>query len=324
MKHKIVLTVLTLFIMTLVVVLSFKSLVVKSDDEAITKEVEQGVEYLMSLNSQDTQEIENNIRSLRKERPEPEKKSDDEKPNDDEKKEAEPESSKEPEREPEPEPEPKYEPPTPTPDSMTGNNQGCYIPYSIDSEKLKATLKKLDDGDISITKVFENTLFVGDSITAGIGGYGYADNCYAEVGASLSRYMDSGMMNAIVSFNPEYLVLHFGLNEISLYDYHLDAFIDNYTDCLIELKSRLPQTKIIVMSLTPVTQTAIDEQERMVRIDDYNVRIKNMCVGLGVGYEDDADRFKANGDCYSRDGIHFSSSLYGEWLRDFIEQMGVY
>lgn len=205
------------------------------------------------------------------------------------------------------------------------NNAACYVPYYVDKNSAAAAVAQLDNGTLSVKELFSNSLFVGDSITSGFSDYKIvnSNNVIASVGARMSVHLPENM-ETIVQYNPDILILHYGLNEMGVEQYHLDNFINKYKECLISLKSRLPYTKIIVLGLTPVLDIAIQAQGRFVRIPAYNDAMRQMCIEIGVGYEENAPLFNANPDMYGKDGIHIKSTMYKLWIRQIVEEMGLY
>ncbi len=205
------------------------------------------------------------------------------------------------------------------------SNLECYVPYYVDSDKASQAADNVANGSLSLKEIFDNTLFVGDSVITGFSDFQLVNqgNVIAEVGVALSNHLKANIPT-IVNYNPEYLIIRYGLNEMDLDDGVLDAFITRYTDCIKTLQASLPYTKIIIVGLSPVKQVAVDKQPRLGRVSAYNTKIRKMCVELGVGYEEDSALFIAHPELYGVDGIHFQKSLYLLWMNDFIREMGIY
>ncbi len=206
-----------------------------------------------------------------------------------------------------------------------GSNQACYVPYVVDEKIAEEVVDKLSDGKLTTKELFKNTLFVGDSIMTGFSDFQLANqgNVIATVGSSLDPHLEENI-DKIVKYNPEYLILHYGLNEMGEKEYHLDSFIDEYTKCLSELQEKLPGTKIIVVALMPVKSEAVESQPRLAHVAEYNERMRAMCVELGVAYSEDSQFFADNGDLYSNDGIHVQKKLYIMWINYLVKEMGIY
>lgn len=210
-------------------------------------------------------------------------------------------------------------------EGFVGSNQPSYNPYGSDRDRADKLAEQLADGELSWKELFKNTLFVGDSIMVGFSDYKIANpgNVIADVGSMLNPHLDQNMQK-IIDYNPEVLFLHYGLNEMGVEDYHLEKFIENFRADLKELKGKLPDTKIVVVSLWPVKDQAIEDQARLARIPAYNEEIRRLCVELGVAYDERAELFASNPDFYHKDGIHADSRMYRMWMNDLIKEMGLY
>ena len=206
-----------------------------------------------------------------------------------------------------------------------GSNQASYIPYTVDDKKAGSTVDMLEDGTLSTKELFKDTLFVGDSIMTGFSDFQLANkgNVIAEVGSSLKPHLETNL-DKIINYNPKYLVLHYGLNEMGIEDYYLDSFIEEYTKCLEELKKKLPATKIIVVGCMPVKESAVENQPRLGRVEAYNKRMREMCVKLGVAYNEDSQFFVDNAELYTKDGIHVQKKVYIMWINYLVKEMGIY
>ncbi len=335
-KTKIILIVLV--ILSLIVFITLFVLTMKLGKETDTSK---GEEYISSMEAQNAQDIEQSLKQTegQKETTGTQSTSEENTPEADTKPQVtEPtttegtETPTEPVTQPstehvtEPVTEPSTEPPTqPSANEFHSNNPVCYVPYYVDKDKAAAAVVQLDNGTLSVKELFSNSLFVGDSITSGFSDYKIvnSNNVIASVGASMAAHLPNNI-DTIVQYNPDILILHYGLNEMGMEQYHLDRFITKYKECLVTLKSRLPYTRIIVLGLTPVLDNAIQAQGRFVRIPAYNAAMRQMCVEVGVGYEENAPLFNAHQDMYGKDGIHIKSTMYKLWIRQIVEEMGLY
>lgn len=198
-------------------------------------------------------------------------------------------------------------------------------PYAIDTALLQASMSKLDSGSLSYKTLYADSLFVGDSITSGFDVYGIVNssNVIAYVGANMNTHLTSNL-DTIVQYNPKFLFVHYGLNEMNPSDAGVNSFITKYKENLQYLKSKLPYTKIIVLSLAPVSEGAIQKQNRFTWIGTYNDRMREMCKELGIGFHQNDAFFNERMNLYGKDGIHFSAELYRQWIRLITEEMGLY
>ncbi len=190
-------------------------------------------------------------------------------------------------------------------------------------KQIQETLNKLESGEISLRQIFSDTFFAGDSLMNGLEIYGILNpDCLAtQVSASLSHLSEN--LKKIVSANPSNLILHYGINMISTQKSQLESFIYSYSGLINQLKSELPQTRIIISGIFPVdTSSATDERFKM--IAEYNKALKKMCEDLGVEFMDSTKAFEGNSDYYASDGIHVSSGFYTDvWLPFIVESKGI-
>lgn len=206
-----------------------------------------------------------------------------------------------------------------------GSNLDCYVPWRFNSDKAEQAADGVL-GDESLTKeVFSDTLFVGDSIMTGFRDFKLADegNVIASVGAFLKPHLYDNM-DAIISYAPKYLVLHYGLNEMDPDDFVTDAFIGRYRECIEKIKESVPGIRIIVCGLMPVQEKAVENNQRFGYAEKYNKKLREMCVELGVGYNEDSELFVSHPELYTGDGIHVQRKLYVMWIDRLIREMGIY
>ena len=189
--------------------------------------------------------------------------------------------------------------------------------------KVESILNSLEKGSTTYRKVFKNVYIVGDSLMDGLEAYGIlnTNNLITQVSASL--YHLSGNVKKIVRMNPPVLILHYGVNMISSEQRHLSNYINMYTDIISQLKSALPDTRIIISGIFPVDRD-IAKAKRFGMIGEYNKNLKDMCQKLDVEYMDSSSVLKAHPECYGSDGIHLSKAFYEKyWLRFIIKEMGI-
>lgn len=231
-------------------------------------------------------------------------------------------------------PEPSTEAPQPsteTPEPPVVQGQS-YVPYEIDQAKVQATLAQLNAYDVwsneyinLVKALYQDALFVGDSITSGFSLYKIVNenNVIAEVGGTVYNHLPNNL-EKIIQYNPKILFLHYGLNEMSPSQEGMKSVLDTYAGHIQYLKDHLPNTRIIVLALGPVTDAAIERQSRFTWIGAYNDYMKTLCQGMGVGFYQDDAFFYGRLNLYNKDGIHIQPQLYREWIKDITEEMGIY
>ena len=220
------------------------------------------------------------------------------------------------------------EPTTPAPapggDVIVVSGQSV-IPYTIDKAMVADTMAQIDAGTLTYKSLYANSLFVGDSITSGFDVYSIVNssNVIAVVGANMNTHLTENLAT-IVQYNPEYLFVHYGLNEMNPSEAGANAFVAKYKENLTYLKQNLPYTKIIVLALSPVGNAAIEKQNRFTWIPTYNDKVRAMCQEIGVGFHQNDAFFNERMHLYGKDGIHYQPELYRQWIRLITEEMGIY
>jgi len=188
-------------------------------------------------------------------------------------------------------------------------------------------------------KVPENrlTVFAGDSITTGLGTYGFLDQIgiggrkevVADIGLNTTtfrtRRVFSGRsgMEQVIAYKPYRVYMMLGMNEI-----HYRSVADviaGYREIVKGIRAGSPDTDIVLLAVSPVTNSKRQASSGFAQIPEFNRQLKELAKSMGVGYHDYTDILKdSSGWLDSRyaagDGIHWTASAY----RLFAEHMTQY
>lgn len=183
----------------------------------------------------------------------------------------------------------------------------------------------------------DTCLFIGDSLTSGLSSYRIvpADRVVSAIGArpdtietidmqtvSMEKVVNVKVMDKIKEAKPENVYILLGSNGVSWLDN--DVMIQWYESFIGKIKYELPDSKIYVISLTPVgtmKENMTDTEHGKIlnsQIDSFNEKLLEMADRSGVYYVDVNSELKGpNGklpdDCTS-DGMHFNSDTYRKFL----------
>jgi lysophospholipase L1-like esterase len=173
---------------------------------------------------------------------------------------------------------------------------------------------------------FDDAVFVGDSITAGIGMYKdiitpvlAANNSLTTLSAVNSRQLIGGknqkVSEAVAAADPEKIYVLLGGNDLTWMS--KSTYIDYYGQLIDILKNF--DAKIYVQSIFPVT--ASYENSRSItneKIDDFNAALKSLCESKGVTYLNVASALKgSDGKLPSSggtSGYNISRASYNIWF----------
>lgn len=185
------------------------------------------------------------------------------------------------------------------------------------------TADKKEDWDY-----FDDTVFVGDSISYGIASYGYStfDHVFAKVGLSqhsaltskcvyTSRTSSMTIADALEKAKPGKVILTIGINII--YSYKSDAFYDDYRKLVEKIQKATPKSKIIIQSILPVTQRWANSNgkpnchQAIIYANQKLFEIaKEMDCYFLHSFEDLCDENGFMISEYSSDGLHLSRKGY--------------
>jgi lysophospholipase L1-like esterase len=159
--------------------------------------------------------------------------------------------------------------------------------------------------------IFKSSVFLGDSITDGLHDIDILDeeNIVSGIGKSIGDAQKN--IEQVVNQKPKNIFILLGLCNLSETK---EAAITQYSQLIQKIKEKLPDTKINILSITPVTPERTQKEERYKNINDFNEGFKVLAKKEQVNFIDLSPIFKDNPDLYVKDGIHFKSEFYPIWL----------
>ena len=166
---------------------------------------------------------------------------------------------------------------------------------------------------------FNNTLFIGDSITEGISAYGLLDksNILAAKGLTISKAEKE--MDTIIKRKPGKIYILLGSNDL-LYGMDSEKFSSEYLGFIQKIRDKLPDTKVYIQSIFPVSKDVENKKPLLTnsRIDEFNLVLERKAKEQGIGYIDIAVLLKDEGGTinkdFTSDGIHVKFKFYSIWL----------
>ncbi len=183
----------------------------------------------------------------------------------------------------------------------------------------------MDDG------FFNNTLFVGDSITTGITiyadsyGYNMPANVLADKGYTIGKIMLR--KDEIVAYNPERMFILVGSNDLNNVSPDIEKIATRYIQAVNELQASLPNTKIYIILTLPInTKYEQKASIRNDRITEFDKRLVQLCNEQGIYYIDMATSLKDSSGMLreelTSDGLHLKGQYYPYWynlIKDVIK-----
>jgi lysophospholipase L1-like esterase len=165
------------------------------------------------------------------------------------------------------------------------------------------------------TTKFENSMFIGDSITEGFAFNEILskESVLAGPGATAGFTYDD--IDVLVEKKPDNIFIMLGSCDILMpVDNPKELFRSDLNRLIDRLKEELPDSKIYLQSITPVTDDAVEKEARYEEIGEYNKILMELADELSVSYVDIGALALENPDLYAEDGIHFKKEFYQLWL----------
>lgn len=174
---------------------------------------------------------------------------------------------------------------------------------------------RLDADNISNRRFFENTVFMGDSITEPLSFYNFLpqSNVIAVKGKNTRTALSD--VKDLVNFNPQYVILAYGLNDVNV-TMNADDFKSSYLKLIDEIKNTVPKAQIVMLKILHVSPSASAAQPNLSkdRVDTFNEKISEIADAGGYLLIDNTS-LESDSNLYSSDGIHPQTDYYDKLLK---------
>ena len=124
-------------------------------------------------------------------------------------------------------------------------------------------IRKLESGELDVWSQFKDYVLMGDSRAVGYEYWHFLpdDHVIASAGATIREIKTN--METVVAMNPSYVFLCYGLNDVSIGFWPTpEDYVEEFTQTLKELESRIPGVKIIVSSILPAQDPAFQRSQK--------------------------------------------------------------
>jgi lysophospholipase L1-like esterase len=176
--------------------------------------------------------------------------------------------------------------------------------------------------DQDVAAQFKNSVFIGDSITEGFVFNEILPQDAVLGGAGTTAAFAYDDIGGLAAKKPDHVFIMLGSDDMLWPKGDPKALFEtNMTKLIEKIKEEVPNAKIYLESITPVTQEALKEEPRYKHIDDYNTFLQALAAKLSVKYVDIGILAKKNPDLYAEDGIHFKKEFYPLWLKELSKSL---
>ncbi len=184
--------------------------------------------------------------------------------------------------------------------------------YTLEEKIDYMKRKAVDANDYSA--LFGSSVIFGDSIAEGLGLYGFlsATSLVAVMGESTENSVNN--IQKLIDLAPHHVFFELGLNDISHPYTTLDSYISSYENLIDLVQLKLPNARIYICSIFPVTDEVLQDDPAFNQIESYNVALEEMAARKHVTYINTYDVLKRNPEYHNQDGIHVLPEFYPLWL----------
>ncbi|MDP4097690.1 GDSL-type esterase/lipase family protein [Paenibacillus sp. P96] len=201
-----------------------------------------------------------------------------------------------------------------------------------DGTAQQPALQAQEQGDVGATapestansyqQIFQNSVFFGDSITEGLSFHDVLDEKNVLAGAGKTAQFALEDIDELTKRNPKQVFIQLGSDDILWpTDDPVAYSMNNYAKLIGLIKEKLPQARITLLTVTPVSEEALKKEPRYKNIGDYNQAVKELADKEQVEFTDLSPLFSSSADVYDSDGIHFKPEFYVQMLELLRQQV---
>lgn len=197
-----------------------------------------------------------------------------------------------------------------------GNESISSSPQQPTTQSQEQATESKDSVETAYQVFFQNSVFFGDSITEGLSFHDVLKEENVLAGAGKTAEFALQDMDELIKRDPERIFILLGSDDILWPADNPKAYsMKNYAKLIGTIKEKLPQAKVTLLSVTPVTAKAEELEPRYKNINDYNQGLKELAEKENIGYVDLSPIFSnGSNDLYDSDGIHFKPEFYTRML----------
>lgn len=226
----------------------------------------------------------------------------------------------------------------------TASSQVATQSATTASQEVTASEGPVEEGVPVDASYFDNAAFVGDSVSLKLSYYAAATGALGNaqfftagsLGSANSLWEVSDesvhpsyqgvkmtVEECVANSGAEVVYIMLGMNDIGLYG--IDDSVENYKTLVGRILEKSPDVKIVVQSMTPMTDTSeiLGESLNNENIKVYNEKLKELCTQQGWAFVDVASvMYDAQGVNLNRDfcsdpdglGVHFTEAGCEKWV----------
>lgn len=148
--------------------------------------------------------------------------------------------------------------------------------------------------DFNSKDFFGDAVFLGDSVMDGVSYYGYVPGTQVVSNGNMTTDKAKDYVSSVASANPGKVFIMVGLNDINYGTRDAEDITGYYSDLVSSIKSSVPNTKVYILSVLPVTKAFETKQNNKITqsaVDALNKALSEKAVSMGASYIDVSSAF---------------------------------
>ena len=201
--------------------------------------------------------------------------------------------------------------------------QAAYDAAHGDESDLYTTMEVRDPDELRSTLVENNAYAIGDSMIEGMndGQYVNTENLIFRRGCG--TYDSLELFERAVNLQASVVWVQLGLNDMDMYISDVGQFKDNYRKLVLYLQENLPDCRIFLCNINPISPDACRRHPQYEYAGQYNQAIMELCEELGVTYVDNTTLVLGHPELWDTDGIHPVQDVYLWMLSHMCYEAGI-
>lgn len=183
----------------------------------------------------------------------------------------------------------------------------------------QALIEKIRNDEVDIWSLFHDYVILGDSRAVGFWYFDFLpeDNCLTGGGDTIKNIEMN--LDGILSRNPKYIFLCYGLNDVSIGYWNTpEEYVTEMMADIAMLQEKLPDATVVVSSILPARDPAFELSSKWRNIPQFSAAVGEACREAGVIFVDNDAISEEHADWWQPDGIHVRQEFYSFWAKNLI------
>ena len=201
--------------------------------------------------------------------------------------------------------------------------QAAYDAAHGDESDLYTTMEVRDPDELRSTLVENNAYAIGDSMIEGMndGQYVNTENLIFRRGCG--TYDSFDLFERAINLQASIVWVQLGLNDMDMFHGDVEQFRNNYRELILYLQENLPDCRIFLCNINPISEDACRRHPQYEYADVYNQVIMELCEELGVTFVDNTTLVLGHPELWDTDGIHPVQDVYLWMLSHMCYEAGI-